>query len=516
MSAVALLLAVAMASAPPSPPCDAACERKAAEELLGRGEVRAAVERLRRAVGLHPDDPLLPLLLARGYLLDGNLFWAERALRATLERRPDDATARDWLACVHLREGDPDLAREDLGSAAPSPEGPERSRRALLRAFRATVLSDPAAARTELAGLGRAAPVFPEDRTAWEALARQSDPWWIEPVSGELELGAGYTTNALAGAPTDPGASGTGSWLGDVTVRTRLAPPLLASFRPFLDVEGVGHGLEEEAYRELSSLQGSLRAGGLVSLGRYRALLAYRAEELHLRQTPSLYSVARRGELEVESRSGWLLFGGGGHRTYRDPRRSRREWDVGLGGPVRLAPRTPAVVGATVRGAAAASPAYDLLGVSLATALRIGLPGGFTARLAVTAALDDYPHSGGRDGLLAFGTTERRRDLLGKVALGLWLPPWRALRIALEGQLARRDSTADQMPGSDYDYTEARARLLVRFTFGADPWAPHVVRPAGHVPLEWGLAPGTPGESERIIDLLRQDEELRRGSSCGL
>ncbi|MCA1733332.1 MAG: hypothetical protein LC732_06980, partial [Acidobacteria bacterium] len=86
----------------------------------------------------------------------------------------------------------------------------------------------------------------------------------------------------------------------------------------------------------------------------------------------------------------------------------------------------------------------------------------------------------------------------------------------LEGQLARRDSTADGRAGFDFDYSESRVLLLVRFGFRADPSAPRAVHSADHVPLEWGLARGDGSETERIIDLLRQDEELRRGSSCGI
>jgi hypothetical protein len=94
--------------------CDAECERRGGAALIERGDTRAAVERLRIAVTRFPDDRVLPLLLARSYLGEGNLFWAERTLREALVRHPSDVEARAWLALVHLRQGDPELVRADL------------------------------------------------------------------------------------------------------------------------------------------------------------------------------------------------------------------------------------------------------------------------------------------------------------------------------------------------------------------------------------------------------------------
>jgi tetratricopeptide (TPR) repeat protein len=517
MSAPALLLAAAVLSqAPLVPPCDAACERAAGVEALDRGDPRGAIARLKDAVEAHPDDPVLPLLLARAYLLDGNLFWAERALRASLECRPSDTAARAWLAAVHLRQGDPDLAGEELAAGPAPPDGPERSRRALLEAYRALLATEPAAARAALDGLRRSTTLFPEDRPVLRSLEQRLDPWSLEQVSGEVELAGGRTSNALAGAPTDPGVSGAGSGVGDATLRVRLSPGPRLMVRPVLDLELIGHGLEERESRELSSLQGSGRLGALVTSGRFRLLLGYRAEALHLDQDPSLFSEAHRGELEVETTGGLLAFAGAGRRVYRDDARTRREWDAGLGGPVRLGGRASMAVGATVRGSTAHVPVYDQRAVSLAAALRVGLGPRLSGRLAVTGSREDYPSSGGPDGERYFGTTERRRDLVGKATLGLWFAAGRRWRVGADWLVARRDSTADRRPGFDFDYRESRVRLLLRLTFSASPFGPRAVRPPDHVPLEWGIEPGEGSETERIIDLLRQDEELRRGSSCGI
>jgi hypothetical protein len=284
--------------------------------------------------------------------------------------------------------------------------------------------------------------------------------------------------------------------------------------RPALDLELDGELLADSEARDLSSLSAALRLGILATRGERRLLAAYRGETLWLDQPDSRYADAHRAELELESAGGWVAALGGGRRSYRDERRTRWEGDLGLAVPLRLAASVPLAVGVTGRAADAESPAWDQRGATAAAAVRLGLGRGFAARVAVTASWDDYPHSGGFEGLLAFGTTERRRDLLGRVAVAATGPAWRGARPLVEVRVTRRDSTADDLPGFDFDSTETRVTLRVQWRFAADPWAPRAAAAVDHVPLDWGLGSGDGGEQERILDLLRQDEELRRGSSC--
>ena len=514
MTFTVLLAAATLIQAPSAGACDAECERTAAVALIERGETRAAVERLRVAVGRFPDAAALPLLLVRSYLAEGNLFWAERALRDALVRRPADFEARAWLASVHLRQGDPELVRGDLDLGLVPEDGPARARWHLLEVFRARLAGETDAAHQALREVPRSARLYREDRPVWSFLQRRSDQWWLDPVTGTVEVSVGRTSNALAGAPTDPGGSGEASALGLVDLRARLTSPVASPLQPALDFEVDGNGLGEEDYRELSSLRGAARLGGLFTWKQRRVLLGYRAEVLLLDQEASRYAVAHRAEAEVETPSGWVTFAGVGRRSYRDERRTRLEGDAGIGGPVRLLPSFPLVVGATVRLSDARSPAYDQRGGSVAVLGRFALGRGLAARVSLTGSMDDYPHSGGAEGLAAFGTEERRRDLLGRLSLGVWAPPWRGLRAGLEWQLTHRGSTADDAPGFDFDYDEQRVMVRVRWVFAADPWAPRAVDVPDHVPLDWGLEDDEgPGE-EHILDVLRQDEELRRGSSC--
>ena len=514
---VALAIALALAAAGLAPvECDVACERLAAAGLIEDGLSREAIDRLKAARERFPDDRELVLLLARAYLLEGNLFWAERVLTDAVTHWPEDAELRTWLASVHLRQGDPELAAADLDPAVEPTAGPLETRWRLLEASRARLSGDDAAAVALLTEAADGAELYREDRPALATLRTDLDPWWNPPLTGTLDLGGGHTSNALAGSPTDPGASGEASGLALAELRGRFAPRVASTVRPVLDLEVLGTGFTASWSRELSSLEAALRLGGSVASGDHRTTFGYRTEVLELDQEPSRYADAYRLEAEVEWLSGHVLFAGAGHRRYRDSRRTRWEGDLGVGGPLRLGRSWQSVAGATLRVADASSQAYDEVGVSVAISSAIALGRGASLRVSLSAVWDDYVNSGGVEGLEVFGTTDTRRDLLGRIGTTLWAPSWRGLRPGLELRASRRDSTADDRPGFDFSYTEWRAVVWLRITFSADPGSPRPVVAPGHVPLEWGLAGERGMDQERILDLLRRDEELRRGSSCSL
>jgi hypothetical protein len=514
---VGLLLAALLCMPGTTPAeCDPGCERESAAELINRGDTRAAIQALKDARGRFPDDRGLALLLARAYLLEDNLFWAERTLLDAIERRPDDAELRAWLAVVHLRQGDPELLAADLRPELEPAEDPGRARWLLLAASRARLDGDDAGAAETLGGLDRRRTLFPEDRKVWASLNADADPWWSESITGTLELGLGATSNALAGSPTDPGREGESSGLGLVELRARVVPPGRSKIRPAAEIEIIGDGIGNPDYRDLSTLQGALRVGAVVTGGGRRLALGYRAEVLYLDQDPSLFSEAHRAELEIEWAGGAVAFGGFGHREYRDDKRTRWEGDLGLGGPLGRLGKASLVGGTTLRLADAESPAYDQLGLSAALSARLPVAARSALWIDCSAVWDDYFNSGGPEGRLVFGTDEKRRDLLGRAALTLWAPPWGRLRPGVELRYTDRASTADTAPGFNFGFREWRAVAWLRFSFAADPWGPRTDAGPDHVPLEWGLADDAAMDEERILDLLRRDEELRRGSSCGL
>ncbi|MCD4748626.1 MAG: hypothetical protein K8R59_04555 [Thermoanaerobaculales bacterium] len=499
----------------PPAPCDLECEQQAVVRLLDQGETRSAVERLNDARRRFPDDRRLVLLLTRSYLLENNLFWAERTLREAVTRWPNDPELRAWLAAVHLRQGDPELVIADLDPEHEPTDDPHRARWRLLAVSRARLADDATEAGTLLAQITEEDVLYPEDRRLWASLKSSSDPWWSESITGTLEIGAGRTSNALAGSPTDPGMSGGPSGLIPLKLRSRFAPPTGTSLKPAIDLEVLATSLLEDAYSELSSLQGGLRLGAMVLDGERRWTFGYRAEVLWLDQDSPLYSEAHRAEFELEWADGQVVFLGGGRRVYSDERRTRWEGEIGVGGPLRLTAGVPLLAGATLRLANAQSTAYDQFGISAAASATVPLGRRSSLRVALSGVWDDYPNSGGEEGRLVFGTEEKRRDLLGRVGLTLWTPAWRNLRPGFEVRYTRRESTADETPGFDFSYREWRAIAWLRWTFKADPWAPRTVDD-DHVPLDWGLESSGGMDQERILDLLRGDEELRRGSSCGV
>jgi hypothetical protein len=281
--------------------------------LLERGETRAAVEYLKHTRERFPDDRGLILLLARSYLLEDNLFWAERILRDAVATWPDDVELRTWLAAVHLRQGDPDLVLDDLLPDLQPSEDPQRARWQLLAASQARLSGDQAGADDALAQINRKSALFPEDRALWAFLHASTDPWWSESITGTLEVGLGRTSNALAGSPTDPGASGEASGLGLIELRSRLVPSVKSSIRPAFDLEIIGHGLGNESFRDLSTLLGAFRVGAVVAKTERRLSFGYRAEVLFINQDEALFSEAHRAELEVEWARGTVIFDGADH-----------------------------------------------------------------------------------------------------------------------------------------------------------------------------------------------------------
>ena len=510
------LAAVLLLTGLPQASLDAELEAQAASGLLGRGETRAAVERLRHATGLFPENRRLRLLLARAYLLEDNLFWAERTVHRALEQWPEDPELRSWLAAIHLRQGDPELVRHDLDPELEPAAGPQQARWRLLDASRARLESEPGERTEGVARLIAIESLYPEDRPVWAGLISSADPWWGAALTGTMDLGAGHTSNALAGSPTDPGHAGDPSNFLRAELRSRFVPPMAGKAKPVFELEVLGNGLLNEDYRELSTLQAGLRLGGVVDAPTHRWNFGYRAEALFIDQSLSRFSEAHRAEVELEWARGRVAFAGAGHRSYRDERRTGWEGNLGFGTPIGLDRRFPVLLGATLRLADAQSPAYDQIGLSAAASSTIPLGRRTSLRVGLAAIWDDYPHSGGEEGRHVFGTEEKRRDLLGRIAVTFWAPGWRSLRPGVELRYTQRDSTADQSPGFDFSYQEWRATVWLRWTFAADPWAPHTVREPDHVPLEWGLDDDSGVDQERILDLLRRDEELRRGTSCAL
>ncbi len=501
-------------------PCqdDFACEREVTECLIAAEQADRAIARLKERIAAQPDRPALKHLLAKAYHAAGNAFWAMRTLQTQIDADPADCDARAWLAWIQLEQGDLDLATETLAAQACPETQADRARWALLLSAIAQAGEDREAEVRLFEEFKNFDQAYPEDgrRYARQLPAYRSD--WIEPVHLRAELSLGYTSNVSAGLPTTDSGADIGSPLLRLDLSGRFVWPLWRSVKPAVELSGKLHTLDDFRYsdevdvRRANYFDGSVRIGLQLFFSDMHAFVGYRGDLFVLNSpdppsgwgqgAPLPFFEANRIDLELSPGAGVTVFAGGGRRTFRRISRSRDEVDAGLGWSISLLDRLQLLIAVSVRHYRADRSLYDQTGGSGLLVGRVGLPAGLMLRAGLTAGLDHYPNAGEAG-------ASSGRDLLVKPSLSLWSPSWAGVRLGLAYEYAWRDSTAEV----SFSYTEHRTMLQVRWSFGANPWAPETYEPGGRVPLPWGGG-GSGWDEERIQDLLRQDEAARRGSSC--
>jgi hypothetical protein len=260
-----------------------------------------------------------------------------------------------------------------------------------------------------------------------------------------------------------------------------------------------------------------LTLAAAVRFGRDGVLptVRYRHDELLLDAVGGRYSAANEGEVQLSPSSGLTLFGGVGHRVFfTDDWRTRTEWNLaGLLGASLL--NRPLVLGGALRYYRAHRAVHDQVGGTLTAAGELLLRASLRARLAVSGAYDGFPRSGGADGLVAFGATERRRDVTVRLSAGLWRPIDARAALGLTYELARRWSTADNGVLRYYPYIDHRVLVSLRFGDGGNPWRPRSPEAPGRVALPYrdlgGLSVLWDDPMRR---LLRQEEDLAADCGC--
>jgi tetratricopeptide (TPR) repeat protein len=499
----------------PIPSLDAA-EPDAASHarlLIEGGRSREAVEFLKKALASPaPDAKSLNLLLARAYMIEGNDFWA---LRTLAQVPKPDCEAFLWIAWVHIRQGALDEARDALQQAPCDPNSPTNARRLLLTSIVERNARDPGKASEALEQARRSAAAYPEDRAAMALFTRQ-DPDHIPVLSMRMDLQTGWVSNALTGTPIDPATADqdASSPTANLSLWFRIAPPSSAEhlLRPTLEAQIRGAGYSSEAGRDLSYTLFSFRpAFGFQ--GRFlRGLLAYRHESSLIAsgdlydEGPLWFYMAHRGEFELEGPGGFLLFGGAGHRKFREIGRSRVEADGGAARRLRLGKRAHLTLAATARRYWAEKDPYHLWGGTLLGSLDIGLARGWSLRPGFSLSLDSYPDSPGYFDLSHADVA--RQDATIKISTALFIPPPIAsLQLGIAYEYAARVSNLDA-----FHYTDHRLMLKTLWGFSSSPSLPESETPPGHLPLDYGL--GSDVLQDRIQDLLRQDESIQRSSSC--
>jgi Tfp pilus assembly protein PilF len=480
-----------------------------ARALLAHGQGAQAIPLLKAEIERDPASESLRLLLARAYLDDSNDFWALRTVSAAAELHPEDCNLRLWLAWIQIRQGALEQARTLLDGAC-SHWQPEKARRALLLAMLEQQAGSQAEAQARLDEARGADLVYPEDRAAISQLEDDLEPGYLPPVSGRLDLNLGWAANARAGSPADLTTAGKSesSPLAQTAVWLRFVMPGRSWVRPSLEADVRALGYSAAAGRDFSYLMLGGRPGVLLGRGKRRALLAYHYESLLLaggdpyQEGPFLFYDSHRGELEVEVLSGLTVFGGAGKRNFREMGRSRLEADGGIGGGFEVGSRLRLLGALSGRFYDAKNDAWDLRGASLLISAEVRLPRRWSMRAGFLSSYDLYPHSAD------YFDLAERRDALFKLSASVFAPPLREqVKLGFTYEFSDRASTAQP-----YAYTDHRLLAKLIWTFTADPWLPAAASPSDHVALNYGLH--SRELTERVQDLLRQDEAMQRSSSC--
>jgi hypothetical protein len=344
-------------------------------------------------------------------------------------------------------------------------------------------------------------------------------------VQGELKLG--WSSEPRLGSPVDPQAEAEGraaepedasGLVAELGLTARLGWPVLPWLRPFAELEARGVSFSSEEAWGLSYLRPGGRVGvGFVLSPQVTLRAAYRHDALLLvggdafGEGPLWYSAGHTGELDLTVGGALTILAGGGHREYRPLGRSRWEARLRVGGGLPLGERLFLLLSLSGEMNRARNPAYHLWGGTALAELDVDVGRGWSTRARVSVGVDWYPDSAG--GPEFGGDPDARRDILVRPALAVWSPTWGGMRFALAYEPSWQLSTAPA-----YEFVDHRALLYARWSWRDDPWRPAAAAadPA-RVPLPHGFAPGAGAEeslSDRIRELLRQDEEAQRASSC--
>lgn len=511
IAAIAVLLTFVGRPLRGDEPCgEEACFPERARALLDSGSPREAVTLLKKGRAALPDAPGIPLLLARAYLASGNEFWAIRTLTDRLAAVPGDCEARSHLALVYRSQAMLDEAVDLLARTECTSGGPASTRFLMVRS-----LVDHARGEGELAARNAELAldqdgVWAVDRYALAELHGIVSPLAIPDFGVRVETALGYTTNALTGSAVDVLDQSLPSPFFQVDGWFRLTHDFGVRVQPVLEgqVRSVRYFADDA--RELSYLSLSARIGLLAGGPKLPRFSVFYRPDYQLLDRGDRYGSgpvwffgAHRGDVEVEIPHGLLAFAGAGYRWFREKARTRIEVDAGLGGSQRLAGWCSFLWGATGRVYRAKVNAYNAYGVTALARANFHLPLRFEIRAGGSLSADFYTESAG------YFDSGSRRDLFGRVSASVWSPSSYGVRGGITYDFTDRVSSV-----SAYDYSDHRVMVRMSVTWSGDIFLPRRRTSSGMVEAPWGTVGGAGDIGDRIQDLLRQDEQVMRSSSC--
>jgi hypothetical protein len=458
-----------------------------------------------------------PLLEVRSQILEGDVLSARVTLESRERTHAIDCQVRAWLIWIDIEQHQWEDARLRLRAPGCPQTDEEHSRWALLEALLARSEGDTEGLVRRLEGLGERSAFFPEDQELDTTLRWRHLEGYTFPLETMVEVGFGGTSNAFAISPVDAARRDA---LASAVVRPSIALQLRAPARrvtPTVEARAWGLGIAAQEARSRSHATISLTAGAWFGRRpRLRPLFAFAHEEVLLNLPDrSRYAAANRLEAELSPGRRLTLFAGVGRRTFfTDPWRTRREGDgaaiLGL-----TAFGRPLLLAGAFRFFSADRAVHDQVGATLTAATDVPVRPGLSARLVAAGGFDDFPHSGGADGIIAFGTSDRRRDLLFRLSAGLWQRLSDSVVAGATYDFARRWSTADTPGVRYYPYVDHRMLVTLRFERGGNPWRRPGRKPPGHVPLPYDdLERPSVVLDDLVRRLLRHQDELSEDCGC--
>ena len=453
---------------------------------------------------------------AKEYEEKGNRVWARRTLTQYLAANEGDCEVRAHLAAMMLRQADYRGAIDVLGREGCPVTSEERTRWLLLEAMAEEQAGNREGAASLLEEAESEPVMYREDRSLFPWLTRRVRPLRTPPLEFRLDLAGGWSSNPLLGSPLDPQSS-EGDYASAVTegnLWAKVATPYAGPARLYAEGLSRFQYLLSDPASDLSYGGWGVKPGVELAWLDVAVRAAYHFDSLFIAASDPHHEAghwffeAHRGEFEVDTSLGLMLFGGGGRRTFSTMGRTRWEIDGGVGGAVSLGKGVSVLGAVTGRRRWATTAAYNLKGGTLLGALNFPLFRNFMFKGSVSGGVDWYPDS---EGSIAFHSQEARKDIQVRGRLGVWSPfLFSTLKLGATYEPVRRFSTAEL-----YDFTDHSVMLVLGWRGAADPWLPALVAAgADRFPVDYGVT-GTGGlADERLQDLLRQDEEAQRGSSC--
>ena len=483
-----------------------------AQQLRSAGQLQAAIDTLAEAYEQLPRDEQIVVALAQAYLADDNQMWAIRTLARHLDYEKSACSARSLLAWIYLSAGMTEAADEILAFQGCDSPPAEHTRWLLVQAYAAHLRDQPDGVRERLEQARRSGAIYAEDETLLATLSRIYEPGRTPVATGQVELGAGWTSNGLAGSPVDQASAGSApSGVLEVDARLRLTVPTRGLLKPLAEGRMQATELTASEAHDLSFRTATGRAG--FGYGDARRLeLLYGGELTQIaagdryQAGPLWFSEAHRMEYELELGPSAVLFGATGRRRFRDRGRTRWELEQGVAWAVSTSWGAAVLGGISGRIHEAENDAYDRRGATFILQLKQPILQLFELRLGATTSADVYPHS---KGYFTAGDWLRRDQEL-RLRAGAWLPRRSSVMAGLTYELTHRESSAD-----DYAFSDHRLLVKLRFSSDSDQVRRRVVSTRGRVELEIrGLDASGGEDASEIRELIQQDESVRGSSTC--